>query len=81
MGTQTEVSLPQRVQAFWHCCPRDLTVVDVGEDEEEGSDDPRQEEEQAGKDDIHDDNNRGPTIHDVYNIGHAGSDDEKKEEE
>ena len=25
---QTDLSLPQRVRAFWHCCPQEMTIVE-----------------------------------------------------
>ena len=28
VAVQTEISLPQRVDAFWHCCPSSMTIVD-----------------------------------------------------
>ena len=30
VAVQTEFSLPQRVDAFWHCCPSSMTIVDKG---------------------------------------------------
>ena len=30
MAVQTEISLLQRVGAFWHCCPSLMTIVDKG---------------------------------------------------
>ena len=27
-AVQTDISLPQRVDAFWHCCPSTITIVD-----------------------------------------------------
>ena len=30
VAVQTDISLPQRVEAFWHCCPSSVTIVDKG---------------------------------------------------
>ena len=27
VAVQTEISLPQRVDAFWHCCPSSMTIA------------------------------------------------------
>ena len=29
IGVQTEVTLPQRVEAYRHCCPQTMTVIDA----------------------------------------------------
>ena len=32
MAVQTELSLPQMVDAFWHCCPSSVTIVGKGKE-------------------------------------------------
>ena len=28
VGIQTDITLPQRVEAYWHCCPKAMTIID-----------------------------------------------------